>query len=143
MRSPSSGNQKNGPIVLSAQSRENEAQGLFLRVTTKSSDGSDGRELPRPKAPPKAILPDSYSSPAWSPDGKRIAFVRKVWLPNKKFLFPTTIETVDAEGGDRQVVTKVFDSTGTTLSWSPDGESFAFTDLRENVPGLWMIPSTG
>ena len=112
-------------------------------LTTMSSDGSDVRELPRPKAPPKAMLPDSYSSPAWSPDGKRIAFVRKVWLPNKKFLFPTTIETVDAKGADRQVVTKVFDSTGTTLSWSPDGTSFAFTDLREDVPGLWMIPSTG
>jgi Tol biopolymer transport system component len=79
----------------------------------------------------------------WSPDGKRIAYVLKVWLPNKMLLFPTTIETVDADGGDRQVVTKVFDSSGMTLSWSPDGKSLAFNDLRDDIPGVWAIPSTG
>jgi hypothetical protein len=32
------------------------------------------------------------------------------------------METVDSDGNDRQVVTKVFDSSGTTLTGSPDGE---------------------
>jgi Tol biopolymer transport system component len=111
-------------------------------LMTMNDDGSDVRELPRPARPPKALLPDSYSSPVWSPDGKRIAYVLKVWTPSKSFLFPTTMETVDSDGNDRQVVTKVFES-GTTLTWSPDGELIAFTDLRDDQPGLWTIPSTG
>ena len=112
-------------------------------LMTMNDDGSDVRELPRPARPPKALLPDSYSSPVWSPDGKRIAYVLKVWTPSKSFLFPTTMETVDSDGNDRQVVTTVFDSSGTTLTWSPDGELIAFTDLRDDQPGLWTIPPTG
>ena len=112
-------------------------------LTTMNADGTDVRELLRPKTPPKAILPDTYSVPAWSPDGKRIAYVLKVWLPSKTFLFPTTIETVNPDGSGREVVTKVFDSTLTTLSWSPDGKIIAFTDNRDDVIGLWQIPFVG
>lgn len=114
------------------------------RLTTMNEDGSDVRDLPRPRTPAKAMVPDTYYTPAWSPDGKRIAYVLRVWLPDKKtIVFPTTLETVDADGGDRQVVTKVFDSSGTTLSWSPDGRLIAFTDYRDGIPGLWSISSTG
>jgi WD40 repeat protein len=112
-------------------------------LTTMAEDGSDVRNLPRPRTPAKAMVPDTYHLPAWSPDGKRIAYLLRVWIPSKDYLFPTTLETVDADGGDRHVVTKVFSVDGTTLSWSPDGKSFAFTDLRDEIPGLWKIPSTG
>ena len=49
----------------------------------------------------------------------------------------------DHDGDDQQVVTKVFDSSGTTLTWSPEGQLIAFTDLRNDQPGLWTIPPTG
>jgi Tol biopolymer transport system component len=88
-------------------------------------------------------LPDSYSGPVWSPDGKRIAYVHKVWTPSKSLLYPTTIETSNPDGSDREVVTKVFDSSGTLLSWSPDGQHIAFTDIRGHTVGLWEVPSTG
>jgi Tol biopolymer transport system component len=112
-------------------------------LTTMNADGTDVHELPRQKAPPKAIIPDTYYAPAWSPDGKRIAYVHKVWLPSKTFLFPTTIETVEADGSGREVVTKVLSLEGTTLSWSPDGQLIAFTDNRDDVIGLWQISSGG
>lgn len=112
-------------------------------LATMAADGSDVRELPRAKRPPKAILPDSYSAPVWSPDGTRIAYVHKVWLPSKELLYPTTIETANPDGSDRHVVTKVLDPTDTTLDWSPDGKLIVFTDVRGDRVGLWSIPSSG
>ena len=112
-------------------------------LTTMTADGKDVHELPRQKAPPKAILPDSYLFPTWSPDGKRIAYVHQVWLPSKALLYPTTIETAKPDGSDRQVVTKVFQAVGSLLAWSPDGKLIAFTDDRHDVWGLWQIPNSG
>ena len=56
----------------------------------------------------------SASSPRWSPDGKRIAFVRG-----------GQIHTMDATGGDVKKITSI--STGASDPvWSPDGRMFAF-----------------
>jgi len=112
-------------------------------LMSMNADGSDVRELVHPAQPPRALLPDSYLRPAWSPDGKRIAYVRRVWLPSKDLLYPTTIEIMNADGTGQKTLTKVFDESGTTFSWSPDGRSIAYTDLRDRGPGLWVIPSEG
>ena len=111
-------------------------------LTTMSSDGSDIRRLPRPKAP-KGDAAGQLFQP--SVVARRQADrVRAQSLASQQEV-PLSDHDRDRrrQGGRPQVVTKVFDSTGTALSWSPDGTSFAFTDLREDVPGLWMIPSTG
>ncbi|HYP02558.1 MAG TPA: hypothetical protein VER76_20370, partial [Pyrinomonadaceae bacterium] len=56
----------------------------------------------------------SATSPRWSPDGKRIAFVRG-----------GQIHTMDARGGDIKQVTTI--STGASDPvWSPDGRMLAF-----------------
>jgi Tol biopolymer transport system component len=112
-------------------------------LTTMTAEGRDVRELPRQKAPPKALLPDAYLYPTWSPDGKRIAYVHQVGLPSKAMLFPTTIETANPDGSDRQIITKVFEAGSSILAWSPDGKLIAFTDDRHDVWGLWQIPSSG
>ncbi|MBA3717621.1 MAG: PD40 domain-containing protein [Actinobacteria bacterium] len=111
-------------------------------LTSMNADGGDVRVLTHPKRQPKAVLPDLHSHPAWSPDGKRIAFIWRVWLRTKDLLYPTTIEIVNADGTGQRTLTKIFDESSTTLSWSPDGRFIAFTDLR-GVPGLWKIPSGG
>ena len=59
--------------------------------------------------------PQSSTSPRWSPDGRRIAFVTggQIW-------------TVEADGDNREQVTRL--STGASQPvWSPDGQWIAFT----------------
>ena len=61
----------------------------------------------------------SCSSPSFSPDGRRIAFVSDIsGLPQ--------IWTVDAEGGWPEAVTALDDPVG-LVKWSPGGDRLAFT----------------
>jgi dipeptidyl aminopeptidase/acylaminoacyl peptidase len=63
----------------------------------------------------------SATSPRWSPDGRRIAFVTggQVW-------------TMDATGGDRKQVTSISTGAGDPV-WSPDGRWLAF--VSDVYPG--------
>ncbi len=80
-----------------------------------------------------------YWMPAWSPDGKKIAFVSR--------LFPMgmNIYVMDADGTNPQQLT----STGTNMSpsWSPDGAKIAFA-YRESgaiqIPwDIWLMNADG
>jgi Tol biopolymer transport system component len=64
--------------------------------------------------------PNGAWSPAWSPDGKRIAF-----LTNDGGL-----DLVDADGGHKRRLGGRF---GSEVSWSPDGSSLAF-EIRGTAP---------
>ena len=64
--------------------------------------------------------------PAWSPDGRRIAFLS----------FDRRIVVVDADGSGRRVLyrlPRVFEGI-TGLSWSPDGSRIAFAIANEKHP---------
>ena len=71
--------------------------------------------------------PKSNSSPAWSPDGSKLAFLseraekRQVWM-------------LDMRGGEAEKVT-ANDEGVTAFAWSPDGESVAFVaaDVADTV----------
>src|SRR5262249_51786107 len=56
----------------------------------------------------------SNSSPRWSPDGKRIAF-----------LYDGQIWTMKSDGGDREQVTRISTGAGGPV-WSPNGQWIAF-----------------
>src|SRR5216684_1769823 len=64
------------------------------------------------------------TTPRWSPDGKRIAFVRSVEKDGK--VQPGQIYLIQMDGGEARAVTDVTSGAAGPV-WSPDGKQIAFT----------------
>ena len=92
---------------------------------------------PRPTATPQpydgatAITNNSYRdhSPAWSPDGRRIAFVS-----NRDGDWEIYVMNADGSGVTQLTHNSVLD---VSPAWSPDGRRIAFTSIRDG--GDWEI----
>jgi Tol biopolymer transport system component len=68
--------------------------------------------------------PEDESNPAWSPDGRQIAFSRE-----SDTLGPSVYVTASAGGTERQVHT-FRSATASRLDWSPDGRWLALSDAQ-------------
>ncbi len=62
----------------------------------------------------------SSQSPAWSPDGSRLAFTSD--RSDKRQIY-----VINPRGGDAESLTSAEDGVGTSVAWSPDGKSIAYT----------------
>lgn len=87
-----------------------------------------------------------HSEPAWSPDGKEIAFV-SARHTNRDRDVGTDIFAVPAEGGEPRQLTPTFGPCGLP-AWSPDGRWVAFLAIPrlEDLPGnnrLYRVPAEG
>src|SRR5439155_25800164 len=80
------------------------------RIATMNPDGSDVRVATEG--------PDS--DPAWSPDGRRLLFVRSATTASTE----RSIWSVDADGSHSEQLTHGF--VDTQPAWSPDGTTIAF-----------------
>jgi len=81
-----------------------------------------GRQAEPGTGQPGAVrYQENTSTPAWSPDGKRIAFVRGKGRNSD-------IYVMNADGTHRRKITKSL-SEDAFPSWSPDGKTIAFTHL--------------
>lgn len=77
-------------------------------------------------------------SPAWSPDGDRIAFVR--CGPGSE---PCDIRLIDDDGSHDERL-QVDPPPGVNgVAWSPDGLEIAFTSRSGEAGGLWVTPAEG
>src|SRR5215212_9732097 len=83
-----------------------------------------------------ATLPQP-SSPRWSPDGKRIAYVlTKADL--EKSAYDSNVRVIDTDGkNDRQLTF----ARGADFRprWSPDGKHLAFVSDRDGKNAIWLL----
>jgi Tol biopolymer transport system component len=93
--------------------------------------------VPRAGAPATRLTEDDGfdALPAWSPDGREIAYDSRrdgqwdLWI-------------VPAEGGEARQLTK--DPADAYLgTWSPDGSRLAFLSVRHGSWDIWVIPPVG
>ncbi|HVO56255.1 MAG TPA: winged helix-turn-helix domain-containing protein [Dongiaceae bacterium] len=76
--------------------------------------------------------------PAFSPDGKRLAFVR-----GNGAGFPEEIFVAAANGGEAQQLTTQRGAIIGPPAWSEDGRTIFFASTRDGDPALWKIASAG
>ncbi len=72
--------------------------------------------------------------PCWSPDGKRVAFIRYSEPSKDKKTHIMNICIVSAEGGDVRQITSESDKVfWSCIDWSPDGKSIAYFSKDNNI----------
>ncbi|MDE2606395.1 MAG: Tol-Pal system protein TolB [Burkholderiales bacterium] len=74
-------------------------------------------------------------SPAWSPDGKRLAYVS---FESRK----PVVYVHDVATGQRRLIAN-FRGSNSAPAWSPDGRTLAVTLSRDGGSQLYTIPATG
>ena len=79
--------------------------------------------------------PDPIISPAWSPDGRSLAYVS---FENQK----AVVFVQDTSTGVRREVAN-FRGSNSAPAWSPDGQTLAVTLSRENGSQLYLIDRNG
>jgi TolB protein len=98
-----------------------------------NSDGADLKALikPDPKTP--------HFDGAWSPDGKRIAFVFDILHGTDGAL---QIDTVNADGGDQKTIVphQAFEESP---RWSPDGKHIAWVSTRDGNQDIYTTDAEG
>jgi TolB protein len=91
-------------------------------------DGSDNHEIP-PNAP-GSLPPDEPSEPAWTPDGRRLAFNDQASTKA-----PQGIYSVNVNGSDRQLLVR----DGGEPAFSPDGSKLAYV----TASGIYTADADG
>jgi TolB protein len=98
--------------------------------------GQRHKDGPHEKLYPLTGAGGMVSSPCWSPDGKRLAFVQGDRRGN------TDIMVLDMATGRTRRLT---DSNGinTEPTWNPNGTQIAFTSDREGGPQVYLMQDDG
>jgi Tol biopolymer transport system component len=82
--------------------------------------------------------PGHYGEPAWSPDGKRIAFVTDRDGP--LFVFQVYVMNADGTGQTRITNEPV---SARSPAWSPDGTRIAFSSERDGNEDIYLMNPDG
>ena len=128
-----------GTRVAYATSRHRTGDDTWIRLFEIETSGLDGSDRKR-----VTVNRNLDTSPAWSPDGTRIAFV-KLRIADRSV--PSGIYTIAADGSDeRAILTHVNGLPDSTLhwgpEWSPDGGTLAFA-VASGVNSLYAVETDG
>src|SRR3972149_2524449 len=99
----------------------------MVQLTRVSTDGLSIRRL--------TDTPGAVSGLAWSPDGRRIAFVHESQGSRQVWLIPrigAAARALTALPGDN-----------TSPTWSPDGRRIAFISTRDGSPQVFLMSTDG
>lgn len=116
-------------------------QAVFVRVTVnEKKEGYDTALWIVPtdgSAPPRPFTSGPYdSSPRWSPDGSRLAFVRSAEKDGKRQ--PGQIYLISTQGGEAVPLTELPQGAGGPV-WSPDGRTLAFeSSMNDKDLARWQ-----
>jgi Tol biopolymer transport system component len=78
--------------------------------------------------------------PRWSPDGRRIAFVREGDLRAGTY---EAVYTMRPEGDDVRQISSGDRGSDFWPSWSPDGTQVVFAAIRDEDWGIWVVDADG
>ena len=106
--------------------------GLFL----VSAEDGEKRRLTSPPKAPKGSWNTWDTDPAFSPDGRTLAFVRQTGLYSGEIY----LQNVNAAEARRLTFDKA-EISG--LAWTPDGREIVFSSKRSGFATLWKIPASG
>src|SRR2546422_4219366 len=86
--------------------------------------------------------PDTESRPAWSPDGRSIAYLQGG--PLKLIYYAVQkLAVVPAAGGAPRILTAALDRNVASPAWSGDGSSITFLLEDDRAVGLARVPAAG
>ncbi len=95
--------------------------------------------LPREGGRPERLTANTMGDlqPAWSPDGRQIAFIRRKRLA---YVSEAVLWTTSRNGGrPTRVETGLDDSRMARIDWSPDGRTIAFEATKGGEHELWLM----